>query len=1280
MVSKFDSPDSGRYLVDWGASENLLGVGILGSVHQVNHDGFCLVSNSGVTYEFLFDVNSPSVVASERTQQWRKLAFDCYGTCAPIRLINATHIEGNRWAMTEESFALRQSKELMGSDIKAFRMFEVRNPDCQWVNIHTVTDHVLEPVIPVKCAMTVDTKQLMEAETKLHPCRNSCRVRQADPGNFEVTAESRHVGVGIEGVLVCWPSGCCCLPIQPHQILGDWEIQGKRCSEVTWIDGEGSQWNPNQIVFGHDVFFTDYDFEWPMVARQNQVFVVHVLEHSCRGQWISFSEAQTVADLMAAEQILQGPSHKISHVHDQNASKVDRWQRLERHTALAIHWRDASTFVHISIQHPDRVQDRSATKGTRLFQVVPVDADTVIVDADDYILPWDLPIFRSFTVRIIPKKSRNDTERDLTPTVEFIAEPNPVDAVEKPRNEMRDLVREQTVKMTEHIKRIADLFPKQTQSPTYQRLKMLCEEGPRIGDDEMSFHLDMLSMHHEIRTLGIFEWNSVMGDFWKINDRWERGFHKNMTYPCVVMLSNDNHWIPVILRAYDVVEYWDSQDLGQSHVQHLMQVLKMQPGCRVVRFPTEIHKGFCGFQALAQVYRSFNESPNQQDMTASMVSFFDGSMNLDIQRYEEALSRCNDPAIIAFASDIRPAFICQMMQSPTCPLYHAGGHDDKQSHAQLKLTGCIASVLIAKGHASEEAVKIAQRLVKLSPPKLKGLSGMPENKAYTYVLEACVGAGIEMANLSQQQAVKKLQQFFRSQQKKKSVQEVDISQIQFLPRTWMIQNGEYVEVQPAWSPVNRGIACATEQQISEYAGQAKLLSKEANTAITIKEVKCSHPIVCEAVVVPVTDGKGGRALIRLHLTHFGAKKIVKVPVKNATVDLPACKTLSVTTFREHSDDVFWHQLIQAPVKSLLSLLRTCPQEMPILQVWPRRWGNGTGVVEPHVANTFSFLASIPADDVQKWLLQSGLTSPPVFVSTKRDGTENPDDSHRILWCGKNISHAVAAQTKVEQHLGIVFKMPGSFGLRVKSSQFQEAWKALRETDEAPTHVMCKLKFILAALPNNITGQAIEKWGEAVGWQVKVLKRFHDNRFLIGSPVPPPHEQLSLNGSDVLVQQFQEATKPTQLIVAGKLASNAQSSTSIDDPWLGKKLGGQQKPSRDASEAWGGYVPTNRPNVGRPEIAEDVTHNNERINKVEQDIAQLREQMQASQASTQSQLQQMDSKIGAMGHSLKLSLQEALAEQSSSLIKTFEHLIKSPKSRSGGKEDGNRSRSPKSKAT
>lgn len=189
--------------------------------------------------------------------------------------------------------------------------------------------------------------------------------------------------------------------------------------------------------------------------------------------------------------------------------------------------------------------------------------------------------------------------------------------------------------------------------------------------------------------------------------------------------------------------------------------------------------------------------------------------------------------------------------------------------------------------------------------------------------------------------------FFPSRTKSKKHEiTVDVHQIQFQPQTFKVQNGEYVVPSKTWSPSHRGIGVSTRAEVQRYAALNKLLTDEPNSVITSEMIVCKPPLRCDQITIQVQDLQQNAALVRLYVTHFGGKPVIKVPSKDAQVDLPATRTNAITVYRNLFEDQFWHELQKGPAKLILNIIRNDPDNMKVSQLWSRPWSVGTKPCEP----------------------------------------------------------------------------------------------------------------------------------------------------------------------------------------------------------------------------------------------------------------------------------------------------------------------------------------------
>lgn len=361
--------------------------------------------------------------------------------------------------------------------------------------------------------------------------------------------------------------------------------------------------------------------------------------------------------------------------------------------------------------------------------------------------------------------------------------------------------------------------------------------------------------------------------------------------------------------------------------------------------------------------------------------------------------------------------------------------------------------------------------------------------------------------------------------------------------------------------------------------------------------------------------------------------------------------------------------------------------MPKLaRVWSRRWQVGRKVCEAHMADCFTMLVSTEIEAAKDMLVRSGTTNPPIFFSMhvdKEDQSAKRWGGYRVIWLGPSLEKTQASMNQLINHVGIVYRPPGSYGLRVHESGFVNAWQQLREGD-APAVVPCNHKFIIENVPIALDGSKLEQWSRSVKWPVRVLRKYHAGKYLVGAEDEPETQQMAINSKPILFTKVQENQREGNSIVAGRLRFEKPQGDSLDedplqvnDPW---KANAMRKPSSTTVSGgqWEAYQKTTA-NIKTqlPGPTESMLKaQSDRITTLETDIQEIRSQMTKADASNKTQFTQLRGEINAMSTSLRSSLEAALQDQSSQLIRTFESLVKNNQVGSGlEKADGSRSRSP-----
>eukprot|EP00438_Fugacium_kawagutii_P001721 Skav204112 [mRNA] locus=scaffold5190:71944:73839:- [translate_table: standard] len=628
-----------------------------------------------------------------------------------------------------------------------------------------------------------------------------------------------------------------------------------------------------------------------------------------------------------------------------------------------------------------------------------------------------------------------------------------------------------------------------------------------------------------------------------------------------------------------------------------------------------------------------------------------------------------------------------MFRNPTEPSYVGYGPDEVSN---LKLSGRLAAILIGHGHEAKEATDTGSILAKHHAKEARPILGQKDAKAYSSILMLCTQHKIALNTGGSTAAVTKLQQFFRRKHGKKHQTKhdppVDLAKVSFVEGSFVTTSGTKMTPTSQWTPTLKGIGIATLDQVMPYIEQNKQLSLEGNTAIVSQAVEGGSQIAVQPAEIMVGDEHHNRALIRVHLIHFGQTKIVpaEVPGSDVIVEKKDNEVLVLQIIRAMTDHVFWDKLIKAPAKTLLAACFHDTEPLQVIQLWSRRWTCGNKPCTPQEAEAFSILVRVPVDDLNSWLKRSGTGPIAVFASRKimSDSTEQLDPS-RVIWVSKTIHEAVAAMTQTPDHLGLVYRHPSSFGIRFDQKRFPSAWKELKNSDELPNLINVRNKYILTGVPFGMSGAELENWGKEAGWPFRSLKKFQDHRFLIGAPNEPPSYHFMIGKKSVILLPYDnKVQRPDPQILLGKLhmpsenpkgTAKPEDTLSSDDPWdKFRRMNGMplhNAPQKSTAAPSGALqVPVDQ---GTTEV---MSKQSQRLSDVEAEIQQIKSQMQQNQVETQQRFSQVDTTIQSMGAQLKHSLESALKQQSESLVQTFENLMKKSPRESAARPS--RSRSPK----
>eukprot|EP00435_Cladocopium_sp_Y103_P065488 s275_g27.t1 len=1167
--------------------------------------------------------------------------------------------------------------------------------------ITTVGESMIDPPFACTCSSTSKVSELIEAENDLNtasvvvgvfgdddvPLTADMTIRDS---NIIVSRVPKRTNDHTPGLLVCFDGGGIQLCMEPRDSIDKWTFENQSLSNVDWAHEDGRTFFPEDMIGFTNCITTAHDFGWPQTKRNGHIYVVRVQNHTAKGTWTKHAPQETVGSLLHAEQVLAGPGDRISYAHDRFAAEIEHRTMLQSLTIVVLHIHPNDQNIQVHIQRQDCHKSFRVSRGTRLCAFLHCDADECIVDQKGFEVPPDLPVFSNSTFILESKTMQEDAP--LTPTEPFSVHADSGHDSNTSSPEIHRIVKSNTHNIQDRLNGLGHMqTDNDPLAATKRRLDLLCLMGPAIGDDEMAFHVSAIQQAAQ-EPVAVVIWDSL-------EERWNRDdassgtdlFQEAPRKSLVCWIHA--HWVPVVIEnVHDrmVLEYINSTALTDTQVQTLCELCN----CRAAH-PSWIFQesasGWCGFEALAWICAKLQTAlapmyhQEKQDILRDMSIVVEPENFVSYCQRTEAFAEQ-----MSVCLNMRLRFIRGMFVRPTSALMHGFGSDEQKPN--LKLAGKLAAILIGHGHGDQESIRVSHELADKHAPQSRSIPTMKDARAYASILELTVQHGIPISSLTKTQAVAKLQKFFRlkydkKQQNSKAPKELDLCRVEFIPRTWMIQNGEYVMPNHTWTVGSKGLSIASIEDIRPYLEQKRLLTTDANSVLLSKPVEVQDPFKIETHEVPVKDQFGNRAIIRVWMLHMGQKPIVRAPATNGDVQLNDMTTLVISVVKDQLDPATWKLIMDAPAKSIIQMLMPDKKPMEIHQIWSRRWSAKGKLVDAKFADSFSMLISVQKTSTADWLILSGVGAQPVYVSPKvSKDAQQAEDQYRVIWLGKQKSDALTHVGTVADHKGIVFKWPSSFGIRVDCKRFPSAWKELKANDDVPSQVRCVFKYICDGVPDGMTGPQLETWASNVQWPVRVLKRFADGRFLIGSEQELPSEHLTINNRPIICQPFIDRSQgKKEQVVAGKLKmpmpqplgeQPGEDAVFVNDPWkVPSWTHRTRSTSSNGASPWGNYKPTNQNSQDGKQIGDDHTMDmfakqSSRIADVETELQNIKNQLEAQQSMNENRFAHVEESIQTVNASLCSSLEKALKDQSASLVSTFEALL-----RQHPRSEPQRSRSP-----
>lgn len=444
------------------------------------------------------------------------------------------------------------------------------------IQVTPIVDDDIEPAFTVKCHQHVTPAEFKTAELQMHPCSPVHQFINFQDIDMNM---DEPMPTHIDGIQIV--KGCCDLPIclpgillkgqdfavfldvPPTTRLSEIKLDQYEANQFRWHDRHGFELDRDGMVGFHNCLTTKSAIGWPMEKSLHYIQITTVHESTVHSHVVRHSDDETLLGLLKAEQIMYGPSRKVIGVKDRFGVTMPTHRNLKDVPVAVVETVDAHNKFCITLKKPSGIEDWWIQRGTRLFEIFNLKPNQMILDQTGTEIGLDLPIFGSMHLEVIEFQADDDattSERSISPTIEFIAESPPriPDKCRAPGINLSAMVQKNTDEIEAALNRLTRNpaeFP--LARKVVPRLETLCEYGPAVGNDEMSFMMYQ-SQHAAPHVQWIMlEWSELHGE-WRLAREWDQ-VKIDPTTETLAAIFHDGHWIAmhVIFPDDDVeIRYW----------------------------------------------------------------------------------------------------------------------------------------------------------------------------------------------------------------------------------------------------------------------------------------------------------------------------------------------------------------------------------------------------------------------------------------------------------------------------------------------------------------------------------------------------------------------------------------------------------------------------------------------------------------------------------------------------------------------------------------------------
>ena len=507
---------------------------------------------------------------------------------------------------------------------------------------------------------------------------------------------------------------------------------------------------------------------------------------------------------------------------------------------------------------------------------------------------------------------------------------------------------------------------------------------------------------------------------------------------------------------------------------------------------------------------------------------------------------------------------------------------------------------------------------------------------------ACKAAQIALPDTTKASVTKAKYVKTQDRRQKRQSMHIDPDQYRLKEGFFLNEDRTPATILQQYSPQATGVILMGAQQAYDWLVATTALSPDELAIYVMGPINIPEKFKAISIHAPAIGADDQEVLLNGKLIQLGSKPICTVADNDEPIELKDVYVASVTVWKTDWDEQMWQGILKAPVRTLKNLLTLDGHQGIFGKPWGRMYQDKGTTVEPDLATSFQVHGEFEDCGRFKTMLKrSGFNK--IFI-TPKDDSGKPHSDWKVIWLDATPVQLEVKAAAVSGVAGLV-KGKKSYGLRIEASVFENAWKALKPSQPLPDLRITDMTFRVQPLPQGITADSLQAWGEKIGWSIKPIKAVGAKQWVVCSNVMPPNI-LQFNGHPLLVKQlYQKALNDTSAIAAGP--RKIQTSSKLPAPHEATNVFRMGDPHMDPWKPAGTPGDTSKKTDTRPPtgpVANLLDQQEARIHAVETAINKLQTQSHAQSTQAEARFLQIESTVQTHATQTKQGFEALRAEQ------------------------------------